>query len=164
MSDPNVLYDALQRAAADPSHASLYSGLGWILFMTIVGAAVATLFLKVFKEVRSGAAEAAQDNAASTLYQHLSEQIRASQERLDAVYQERNDLRDRVSKLEALAAQVEALKRQMMEKDEEIRRLIDAAAQERTQFMALIATKDARIEELTRAQAACKCGATGGHQ
>lgn len=99
----------------------------------------------------------AKANAESFLYDQFSSQIAQYRQIADTAYKERNDLIQRVGALEAKAEDLEEqkklvdkLKDRLDSKDEQIRQLLEQAADERKQFFEVLRAKD---EEITRRDA-----------
>lgn len=105
----------------------------------------------------------AKNNAETVLYTHLSEQVSQYRTLADQAFRERNDLIGRVAALESKSAalddanslidrlkhkldqkDIETQKR-LDKKDEEIQRLIAQAADERSQFLSILQSKEREI-------------------
>lgn len=136
-----------------------------LLIIVIVMMAVGPAMLyarKAKKDKNEDIVESAMSGAGSTLYQHLSDQVKEYRQIADNAYAERNALFDRVAKLEAkseeftranesldrLKLKLEAKDLFIQEKDSQLKELLDQGAKERTAFMAILNRKDA---ELTKA-------------
>lgn len=90
--------------------------------------------------------------AESGLYTHLSTQVAQYRAIADQAFKERNDLIQRVGALEVKAEDlveqkrlVEKLKERLDQKDEELRRLLQQSAEERSRFLTILELKDAEL-------------------
>ena len=146
---------AVTGALQHPQHDPMYTGLGWVLILCMLGSAIAYTFMRWQRTLKSDSAANAKDAASEALYNQLAEQVQSSQQRLDEANKTNLTLVERVSKLEALMQdygvvkqQAANLVRKLDTKDEELRRQLHLAAEERNQFLNLLTKRDTRIEHL----------------
>lgn len=158
-----VVDAATHVASQGMTHDPLILGLAWVV-------GIVTLLIAIGKPLRDyvrgekratgeDKVEDAKTSAETTLYNHLSEQIKQYREISDKAYTERNALVERVARLEEktsvleetkaildrLKAKLEEKDRKLEEKDAEIRRLIDQASEERKKFLQILQSKDGEI-------------------
>lgn len=123
-----------------------------LIWVGILSLPFLTIMNKKNKDRNENTVESAIAGAGSTLYSQLVKQMEEYRTIANTAYQERNDLIERVGKLEAIAEQyratkevVERLRVKLDLKDQEIRKLLDEGAKERETFLAILTKKDSEI-------------------
>lgn len=152
-----------QAASQGVFHDPLILGLAWVVglvtLLLAIGKPLRDYVRGERRDDRTDQVGDAKASAESTLYQHLSEQVKQYREIADTAFKERNALVERVARLEEKTALFEETKTaldrlkarlnekdaKLEEKDAEIRRLIQQAAEERSKFLAILTQKDTEI-------------------
>lgn len=136
----------------DPVILQLTWAVAVVALIVAVGKPIKDYLRGERKATKEEIVDEAKMSAEYSLYHHLEEQITQYRVVADQAFSERNELVARLGLLEAraedLIAQkelVEHLKIRLDRKDEEMRQLLQEAAQERKQFLAVINSKDAEI-------------------
>lgn len=156
----DVINKSIAVASQQPTHDPVYTGLGWVLILVMLGSAITVGVSQMLRMFKSGGAANAKDEAAASLYNQLSEQIQSTSAHLERSTRENAELVKRVAKLEACMEDyentkelVDRLKAKLDDKDHEIRLQISQAADERRQYLELLKTKDDKIDHLERSVA-----------
>ncbi len=130
----------------------------WVFFVLVLIGSASVPFMMIMhrrnRDRNENTIETAISSAGSSLYTQLVKQVEEYRNLADTAFRERRELQDRVTKLEVLADHYEeskkdiaGLNRRLEEKDQEMRKQLQQAADERAQFIAILKQKD---EELVR--------------
>lgn len=128
----------------------------WVFFLLVMIGVAAVPFMMILnkknKDRNENQIESAISGAGSTLYSQLVKQVDEYRHIADKAFKERNDLFERVTKLENMAIQfsetkelVTLLRSKLDAKDQEIRDLLLASTVERSKFLEVLSLKDSEI-------------------
>lgn len=128
----------------------------WVFFIILLLGAASVPFMMILKkknkDTNENQIESAISGAGSSLYNQLIKQVEEYRQIADKAFKERNDLFERVSKLEAMAESfkeakviVDRLRVKLDLKDQEIRHLLNQGAEERAKFLTILTNKDNEI-------------------
>lgn len=158
-----VVEAATQAASQSMIHDPLIQALAWVAgivaALIAVGVPIRNYLKDSKREDKADQVMDAKASAESTLYNHLAEQIKSYRDIADKAFKERNELVERVARLEEnvklldetkqiidrLKTKLEAKDRRLEEKDNEIKKLLAQAAEERAQFLNILTKKDTDI-------------------
>lgn len=161
MNSTELATQALANGAV--AHDPLIVGLAWVsgivALLIAMGVPIRNYLRDSKREDKADQVGDARASAESTLYNHLSEQIKSYRDIADKAFKERNELVERVARLEEnvkildetkltldkLKLRLEDKDRRLDEKDEEIRQLLVQAADERSKFLNILTQKDTEI-------------------
>lgn len=129
----------------------------WVFFLLVLLGAGSVPFMMLMKkrarDTNENKVESAIAGASSSLYNHLSSQLEDYRKSAQEASRDRDELLVRITRLEAMSEQfelskqsVDRLKVKLDLKDQEIRSLISAAAEERAAFLAVLIAKDKEID------------------
>lgn len=129
----------------------------WVFFLLVLLGAGSVPFMMLMKkrarDTNENKVESAMAGASSSLYNHLSSQLEDYRKSAQEASRDRDELLVRITRLEAMSEQFELSKQSVDRlrvkldlKDQEIRSLISAAAEERAAFLAVLIAKDKEID------------------
>lgn len=129
----------------------------WVFFLVILLGAGSVPFMMLLrkrnKDSNENKVESAMAGASSSLYNHLSSQLEEYRKSAQNATRDRDEMLIRITRLESMSEQfelskqsVDRLKVKLDLKDQEIRSLIAAAAEERAAFLAVLLAKDKEID------------------
>lgn len=129
----------------------------WVFFLLVLLGAGSVPFMMLMKkrarDTNENKVESAMAGASSSLYNHLSSQLEDYRKSAQEASRDRDELLVRITRLEAMSEQFELSKQSVDRlrvkldlKDQEIRSLISAAAEERAAFLAVLIVKDKEID------------------
>lgn len=148
---------AIEMANNLPTHGDpVLEAAKWVFFILILLGAASAPFMMILhkknKDKNENQIESAISGAGSSLYNQLIRQVEEYRQIADKAFKERNDLFERVSKLEAMAESfkeakiiVDRLRVKLDLKDQEIRNLLAQGAEERAKFLTILTNKDNEI-------------------